>query len=167
MKLSSAYAKLAGRLATLGGFLQPVLLLLIRLWWGWSFFLTGKGKLLNLDKTASFFADLGLPLPKLNAIVAGSTECFGGLLLVAGLFSRVVSVPLIFTMLVAYATADQEALQAILSDPDKFTSATPFLFLYALVIVFAFGPGRLSLDALLFKQAAKKASHSERSEESS
>ena len=155
MNLSSAYQKLDGLLATLGGFLQPVLLLLIRLWWGWSFFLTGKGKLLNLDKTAGFFTDLGIPMPKLNAIVAGSTECFGGLLLLAGLFSRVVSVPLIFTMLVAYATADQEALHAIVSDPDKFTGATPFLFLLACLIVFAFGPGRLSLDALLFKKSAK------------
>ncbi|KAB2642263.1 MAG: DoxX family protein, partial [Verrucomicrobia bacterium] len=119
------------------------------------FFLTGKGKLLNLDKTASFFADLGIPLPKLNAMVVGSLECFGGLLLLAGLFSRVVSLPLMVSMLVAYATADRDALQSILSDPDKFTSATPFLFLSALVIVFAFGPGRLSLDALRFKQAAK------------
>src|SRR5476651_2139311 len=110
MNLSSGYNKLDGLLAMLGGWLQPVLLLVIRGWWGWSFFLTGKGKLMNLDKTASFFTDLSLPLPKLNAILAGSTECFGGLLLLAGLFSRVVSVPLIFTMLVAYATADKEAL---------------------------------------------------------
>jgi len=155
MNLPASYRKLDGLLTTLGGWLQPVLLLVIRGWWGWSFFLTGKGKLLNLDKTASFFADLGLPLPKLNAIMAGSTECFGGLLLLLGLGSRLVSVPLIFTMLVAYATADKEALHAIFSDTDKFTGATPFLFLLACVIVFAFGPGKLSLDALLFKKSAK------------
>jgi putative oxidoreductase len=58
---------------------------------------------------------------------------------------------LIFTMLVAYWTADREALQAITSDPDKFTGATPFLFLLAAVLVLAFGPGKLSLDALLGK----------------
>ena len=156
MNLSSSYHKLNGLLATLGGWLQPVLLLVVRGWWGWSFFLTGKGKLLNLDKTASFFADLGLPLPKLNAIMAGSTECFGGLLLLLGLCSRLASVPLIFTMLVAYATADKEALQSILSDTDKFTGATPFLFLFACLIVLAFGPGKLSLDALLFKKGDGK-----------
>src|SRR5207253_2006206 len=92
MNLASAYSKLDGLLATLGGWLQPVLLLVIRGWWGWSFFLTGKGKLMNLEKTASFFADLGLPMPKLNAIMAGSTECLGGALLLLGLFSRLVSV---------------------------------------------------------------------------
>src|SRR5471030_567066 len=144
MNLSSGYNKLDGLLATLGGWLQPVLLLVIRGWWGWSFFLTGKGKLMNLDKTASFFASIDIPMPKINAILAGSTECFGGLLLLLGLFSRLVSVPLIFCMLVAYATADKEALHAIFSDPDKFTGATPFLFLFACVIVFAFGPGKIS-----------------------
>ncbi|MBI4625339.1 MAG: DoxX family protein [Verrucomicrobia bacterium] len=154
MNFSSSHHKLEGLLVTLGGWLQPVLLLVIRGWWGWSFFLTGKGKLLNLEKTTGFFTELGLPLPKLNAILAGSTECFGGLLLLVGLGSRLVSVPLIFTMLVAYATADREALQAVFSDPDKFTGAAPFLFLLACLIVFAFGPGKLSLDALLFKKSA-------------
>src|SRR5882672_2019709 len=138
MNLASSYNKLDGLLATLGGWLQPVLLLVIRGWWGWSFFLTGKGKLVNLDRTTEFFGSLNLPAPKLNAIMAGSTECIGGLLLLAGLGSRLVSVPLIFTMLVAYATADREALHSILSDTDKFTGATPFLFLLACVIVFAF-----------------------------
>jgi len=155
MNVSSSYNKLDGLLATLGGWLQPVLLLIIRGWWGWSFFLTGKGKLMNLDKTAGFFADLGIPLPKLNAILAGSTECVGGLLLLLGLGARLASVPLIFTMLVAYATADKEALQSIFSDTDKFTGATPFLFLLACLIVFAFGPGKISLDAALSKKSAK------------
>jgi putative oxidoreductase len=155
VNLSSGYHKLSGLLATLADWLQPVLLLVIRLWWGWSFFLTGKGKLLNLDKTAAFFTDLNIPFPKLNAILAGSTECVGGLLLLVGLGSRLVSVPLMFTMIVAYATADKEALHAIFSDPDKFTGATPFLFFFACLIVFVFGPGKLSLDALLFKKSAK------------
>lgn len=156
MNLSSGYAKLDGILTTVGTWLQPVLLLLIRGWWGWSFFLTGKGKLMNLEKTTSFFTDLGLPMPKLNAIMAGSTECVGGLLLLIGLGSRLVSVPLAFTMVVAYATADKEALGAIFKDTDKFTSAAPFLFLLAVLIVLAFGPGKLSLDALLFKKKTEK-----------
>jgi len=150
MSLSSGYAKLDRLLATIGGFLQPILLLVIRLYWGWSFFQTGKGKLAHLDKTGEFFASLHLPAPKLNALVAGSTECFGGLLLLVGLFSRLVSVPLIFTTCVAYATAERESLIALFSDPDKFTGATPFLFLAACAIVFVFGPGRLSLDASFF-----------------
>jgi putative oxidoreductase len=140
----------------LASWLQSPLLLVIRLYWGISFLQTGWGKLNHLDRTASYFADLGLPLPKLNAIMAGSTECFGGLLLALGLFARPAAVPLAFCMFVAYATADSEALHAIFSDTDKFTGATPFLFLYAVLLVLAFGPGKLSLDALLFRKAAAK-----------
>jgi putative oxidoreductase len=155
MTISSSYNKLDGLFATLGGWLRPVFLLIVRGWWGWSFFLTGKGKLLHLDKTAQFFASLNIPLPKLNAIAAGSTECLGGLLLLAGLFSRVASVPLICVLFVAYATAESEALHSIFSDTDKFTGATPFLFLLACLIVFIFGPGKLSLDELFFKKGGK------------
>jgi putative oxidoreductase len=129
--------------------LQSPLLLAMRLYWGWSFFVTGKGKLLNLDKTAEFFGGLGLPLPKLNAALAGTTECIGGLLLLIGLGSRLVSIPLAFTMLVAYFTADREALFGIFSEPDKFLAADPFLFLLTALIVLAFGPGVFSFDWLI------------------
>src|SRR5436305_14951493 len=103
MNLASSYNKIDGLLTTLGGWLQPLLLLVIRAWWGWSFVLTGKGKLTNLERTTEFFNGLHIPLPKLNAIVASCVECGGGALLLVGLASRLASVPLIFTMLVAYA----------------------------------------------------------------
>jgi len=140
------------RFAQTASLLQSPLLLVLRLYWGWSFFVTGKGKLLNLDKTAEFFSGLGLPFPKLNALLAGSTECFGGLLLLVGLGSRLVSLPLAFTMLVAYFTADREALFGLFRDPDTFLAASPFLFLLVAVIVLAFGPGVFSLDWLLAKK---------------
>ena len=155
MNLSSAYHKLDGSLVTLAGWMQPLLLLVIRGWWGWSFFLTGKGKLLHLDRTATFFAELNIPFPQLNAFMAGTTECLGGLLLLLGLGSRLASVPLSFTMLVAYATADQAALHAIFTDTDKFTGATPFLFLLACLIIFTIGPGKISLDTLLTRKSEK------------
>lgn len=140
---------LLAKLDAVADFLQSPLLLAIRLYWGWQFVQTGWGKLTHLDRTASFFASLDIPLPKVNAIMAGSTECAGGALLALGLFARPASVPLIFTMLVAYWTADRDALNAIGSDPDKFVTAAPFLFLLASLIVLVFGPGKLALDALL------------------
>lgn len=141
----------------LASHLQSPLLLIIRLYWGISFALTGWGKLTHLERTASYFADLNLPVPKLNAIMAGSTECFGGVLLALGLFARPVAVPLIFTMAVAYITADREAVMALTSDPDKFVTAAPFLFLLASLIVLVFGPGKVSLDALLGRKTATSA----------
>ncbi|MBS0662886.1 MAG: DoxX family protein [Verrucomicrobia bacterium] len=157
MNPKTLYLKLDALLATLGGWLASPFLLAVRLYWGWGFFQTGKGKLLNLERTAGFFASLHLPAPKLNAVAAGSVECFGGLLLLLGLGGRIVPVPLIFTMLVAYATAERDALRAITSDPDQFTAAAPFLFLLAALTIFVFGPGKLSLDALLGRKQAASA----------
>ena len=136
--------------------LQSPFLLIIRLYWGWQFFLTGKGKLLNLDRTAGFFASLNIPAPKLNAIMAGSTECFGGLLLLLGLGSRIVTVPLIFTMLVAYFAADPDKIKGIFNNPDAFVTAAPFLFLLTCVIVLIFGPGCFSLDAIIARSCGEK-----------
>lgn len=152
LKLWNTVNALLDRIA---GYLPDPVLLGIRLYWGWQFFQTGKGKLGNLEATTGFFTELGLPFPKLNAIMAGSTECFGGLLLLIGLFSRVISVPLICTMIVAYLTADLDAVKAIWSDSDSFVTAAPFLFLMAAVIVFTFGPGRYSVDDIL-KNANKR-----------
>ncbi|MBI5424730.1 MAG: DoxX family protein [Opitutae bacterium] len=126
--------------------LQAPLLFLLRAYWGVSFAQTGWGKLMHLERTTEFFASLNLPAPKLNAIAAGSTEMLGGVLLALGLFARPAAVPLAFTMIVAYLTADREAVQAIFSDTDKFTGAAPFLFLLVSLLVLAFGPGKWSLD---------------------
>jgi len=132
-----------------GTLLQAPLLLAIRLYWGWQFFLTGKGKLMNLGRTSEFFHSLNIPLPKFNACLAGSTECAGGLLLLLGLASRLVSLPLGFVTVIAYLTAEVDKIKHIFSDPDKFVSADPFLFMLAAVLVFAFGPGPVSLDWLI------------------
>ncbi|MEP6668372.1 MAG: DoxX family protein [Chthoniobacter sp.] len=133
-------------------------LLAVRLYWGWAFFLTGKGKLSDLSRPTEYFASLHIPFPALNAILAGATECFGGLLLLIGLGSRLISIPLAFLLCVAYVTADNEALRAIFSDPDKFVSAAEFQFLFAVLIVLIFGPGMISIDYLIGKKFGTPAS---------
>src|SRR5437763_579298 len=80
-----------------GGVFSHVFLLLIRITWGWQFFQTGWGKWKNLTRVAGFFESLGIPLPRFNAVLASTTECVGGLLLLVGLGARLVSVPLAFT----------------------------------------------------------------------
>ncbi len=147
----SALQKLYGWLIACATKLRSPVLLLIRLFWGWQFFLTGKGKLMDLSKPTQFFEGLGIPFPHAQAILAGCTECFGGLLLIAGLASRLISVPLMILLTVAYLTADIDRVRAIFSDPDNFVTADEFLFLFAVVIVFVFGPGAFSVDALLAK----------------
>src|ERR1700752_4973051 len=129
--------------------LQSPFLLLLRLYFFWQLFLTGKGKLLNIGKVSEFFASLGIPLPTLNAYLIGSLECFGSLLLIVGLMSRPLSLLIVSSMIVAYFTADFEAISNMFSDPDKFVKADPFPFLVTAVIVLLFGPGKFSVDALL------------------
>jgi putative oxidoreductase len=142
-------------LARLQSYLQDPLLLLIRLYWGYSFAIAGWGKLHNIDQTAHYFESLNIPFPLLNTYLASCTEFLGGICLILGLLSPLATVPLCITMLVAYFTASPDALVAFFSDPEEFTTATPFLFLYATLIVMAFGPGRFSLDYvihLIFKK---------------
>jgi putative oxidoreductase len=59
-------------------------------------------------------------------------------------------------MIVAYLTADAEAVAHIFSNPDEFTSASPFLFLLTALIVAFFGAGRVSADEILSRVWAKK-----------
>ena len=83
-------------------------------------------------------------------------ETFGGLFLALGLFGRLTPLPIIGTLVVAYATSEQDALKALISgNPDPFFAAAPFLFLFAAIIIWVFGPGRLSLDALVGKLLGK------------
>ena len=143
--------RLDGWLIAIGNALRSPVLLVIRLFWGWQFFLTGKGKLMDLSKPTQYFESLGIPLSHASAIVAACTECFGGLLLLIGLATRLISIPLMILLAVAYCTADIDRVRAIFSDPDKFVTADEFLFLFAVVVVFVCGPGAFSVDALLAK----------------
>jgi len=95
-------------------------------------------------------------LPTLNAYVAGATECFGGLVLLLGAASRVVTIPLIFTMLVAYFTQHIEELRTLWNlnekggyDPATFFKAAPFPYLLTALLVLFFGPGAFSVDGIL------------------
>jgi len=133
---------------TLANYLQSPLLLAMRVYFFWQLYLTGKGKLENLGKVTQFFTSLGIPFPGLNAWFVGSLECFGGLLLIAGLFSRPIALMIFISMTVAYVTADLEAFSSIISDPDKFVKADPFAYWLSALIILAFGAGLFSLDAL-------------------
>lgn len=149
MSSSTLFARCCAACALLGkvaSYLQSPLLLIVRLYWGWSFFQTGTGKLGNLSKPTAFFTELGIPFPAFNAVLVGTTETVGGLLLLVGCASRLAAIPLTITLVVAYLTTESEALHAIFSDPDKFVSATPFQFMFAALLVLIFGPGAISID---------------------
>ncbi|MBZ5504491.1 MAG: DoxX family protein [Acidobacteriia bacterium] len=129
--------------------LQSPFLLAIRLYWGWLFLESGIGKFSHIEKVISFFTELGIPAPTLNAYFNASLETVGGILLILGLASRLIAVPLLINMIVAYITADREALTAFFSESGKFFGADPFPFLLVSLLVLIFGPGWLSLDTVV------------------
>jgi len=137
--------------------LQSPFLLLIRVYWGWLFLQSGIGKFGHIDKVVSFFTDLGIPAPTLNAYFNASLETVGGILLILGLASRLISVPLLINMIVAYITADREAFTSFFSESGKFFAADPFPFLLVSLLVLIFGPGKFSVDTLILAYRKKHA----------
>jgi putative oxidoreductase len=141
--------KLYRLLIAVASSLQSPFLLFVRLYWGWQLEQSGWGKLHNLDKVTEFFTSLGLPAPGFTAHFIASLEFVGGILLILGLAARLIAVPLTINMIVAFITADHDALRSIFSDPDKFYAAAPYTFLFASLIILIFGPGLFSLDAAI------------------
>jgi putative oxidoreductase len=132
--------------------LQPVMLLAVRLYWGFQFAQTGWGKLHNLARITGFFANLNIHFPAFNAHFVPVLELVGGILLMLGLFSRPIAFLLACNMFVAYWTADHEALASIFSDPGKFYVADPYTFLFASLMVVVFGSGVFAADTLIARR---------------
>lgn len=126
--------------------LQSPFLLLVRLYWGWQFSQSGWGRLHHLDNATQFFASLGLPAPEATVVIISLLEFVGGLLLIAGLGSRLTGLLLAGDMIGAYVISDREAFGSILTDPGKFYNADPYTFLFASLLVLIFGPGKFSVD---------------------
>jgi len=145
------------KLAAALSFLAP---LVTRLVMGQAYYQTGSGKIANFANTVSFFGELGIPYPEANAFFVSRLEFWGGLLLIAGLLTRVVAAGLAATMLVAIATADREdfvgALQG--SGEKGLTDVVPFVYLLFLVWLVLYGPGPVSLDALLARFVERRKS---------
>ena len=129
--------------------LRSPFLLAVRLYWGWQLIESGWGKLHNLPKVTDFFTSLNLPMPAQMAVAISCLEFFGGIFLAVGLLSRLTALVLTVNMLMAYITADREALGSFFSDPDKFAAAAPYVFLIASLIILIFGPGKICVDTLL------------------
>lgn len=127
--------------------------LLTRATVGYSFFLTGRGKLENFANTVTFFTELGIPMPEWNAALVSRLEYYGGVLVALGLLTRFASAGLAGTMVVALA-ASAEDRQRFLGSWNPAVEwgpmdVSPWVFLMLLSWLVLYGPGIVSLDALL------------------
>jgi len=83
---------------------RSVSLLLGRLVVAYGFYEPAIQKWSDISSVASWFGSLGIPFPTLNAYMAASTEILGVALLTLGLFTRLISLPLMVVMVVAIMT---------------------------------------------------------------
>lgn len=80
----------------------------LRLYLAPVFILAGMNKLSNTGDVAAWFEHIGIPAPGLMVYVAGLSELLGGILLIPGIAVRLVTIPLMFTMIVAAAAVHWE-----------------------------------------------------------
>ncbi len=126
--------------------------LLFRLVLAYGFYGPATMKLKNFNGIVEWFTGMGMPLPKLNALLATGTETAGFILIFLGLATRIISIPLMVVMVVAITTVHMgngfEAGNNGFEIPIYY-----MLMLFSLLIT---GPGRISLDSLVAKFYNKK-----------
>lgn len=130
--------------------LRPLSLLLLRLALGAIFLYHGYPKLFTHTRdTMQFFSRSGLPA--FSVYVVGILEFFGGILLVAGLFTRIVGLLLAGEMALALWK-----VHALLSKPLQVHDYEfPLTLAVAAFALATFGAGALSLDQAISPQGRK------------
>ena len=119
--------------------------LIMRLIVGYTFMLAGWGKLSNLAQVTENFVGWGIPFPKILTPFVSGVECFGGAMLMLGLFTRIPAAMLAVVMVVAIKAAKWETVDS-LETLLGFEEAT---YLAAFLWLAIAGPGAASLDRLL------------------
>jgi putative oxidoreductase len=139
----------------------PGATLLLRMMAGSVFLWEGILKFVYVNQGVGRFTKLGLPLPAVTAHFVGVLEIVGGALLLAGLATRLIAIPLMIEMVVAILSTKISLFLG--TSPLPLPPAPPTIGFWAvlhevrsewaqlLVCAFLFraGPGPLSLDAVL------------------
>ncbi|WP_260255454.1 DoxX family protein [Elizabethkingia anophelis] len=123
--------------------------ILIRLMVGAVFLSEGIQKFLFADTLgAGRFAKIGLPNPEFLGPFVGSFEIVCGFLILIGLLTRLVSIPLIIIMFVAIATTKSEVLAEKGFWEMMHGSRTDWAMLLGSIFLLIKGGGRWSIDSL-------------------
>ena len=119
--------------------------LLLRLVFGYFWLETGWAKLNNLAFFTERFVEWGIPLPQLSATASGAVDLIGGALLILGLGTRLIAIPMIVNMLVALAVV----VLPTISTFNEFVELDEVLYVCVLFWLLMAGPGKASLDRLV------------------
>jgi putative oxidoreductase len=143
-------------------FAISVALLLLRLVFGWVFFYAGAGKAFGwfggygIEGTAKFIGPI-MPAflsPTAWTYLLAYAELLGGLLVMLGLLTRLASIPLLITMLVAIKVATgMNGFGGYVNENGLQMGYAYNLVLATLAIAFILtGPGLIAADAFLFRK---------------
>lgn len=130
----------------LSEYTHSIALLSARFAVAYGFYTPSMMKWNDIGSVAEWFGFMGIPFPTLSAYLAASTETAGVVLLILGLFTRFISIPLMIVMFVAIVTVH---LGNGFSAGDN-GFEIPLYYLLFLLMFFSQGAGRFSLDHLLF-----------------
>ena len=117
-------------------------LLLFRLMLALGFFSAGVLKFSQYESVVKWFISAGIPLPHLAVLVAGSAEIIGAILLFLGLFTRLITLPLLFLLAVAIFTFHWKF--GFHAGDNGFE--VPLYYALMLFCLLIMGPGKISVD---------------------
>jgi len=146
-KLVVAYSNISNKLSKA----KDLPLLFMRLVLAYGFYDPAIKKWNNMSDIISWFDSVGMPFPTINAYMAATTEITGVILLTLGLFTRIISIPLMVVMLVAINTVHWS--NGFEAGNNGFE--IPLYYLIMLFTLTIYGGGKISLDSLI-KGATKK-----------
>lgn len=128
--------------------LKELSLLFVRLVLSYGFYELAKTKWQDIQSVADWFSSLNIPFPLLNAYLSASFEMLGVFLLLIGLFTRWIAIPLMFIMIVAIFTVHWE--NGFATSDNGFE--IPLYYFVMLLVLLSYGAGKWSVDFYLKKR---------------
>ena len=128
--------------------LQNTTVLVGRILLGLLFVLSGFSKIAGFDGTVGYIASKGLPMPTMVAALTVLVELGGGLALVVGFYTRQAALILaVFTLLAGFIFHNFWAADAASKMMQQINFMKNLSISGGMLILAAFGPGSLGLDA--------------------
>lgn len=142
------FKKLYLEFSRLSEYLTSFSLLFARLLIGYGFYEPAMRKWADINSVAQWFDSIGIPFPTFSAYLASTAETIGVVFLILGFLTRLISIPLIIVMITAIVTV--HIGNGFSAGVNGFE--IPLYYMVFLMVFTTFGPGRFSIDKMIFQE---------------